>query len=275
MAGTNPVATWANPDHQTQTGTQYKVNLDNDLMAGKRIAAAFAPHEATPPAMSIVVDAGMVWVSNALVEQGQQTITGIPAPTVNPRIDRIVIDKNTGAISRVAGTEAASPVAPAIPSNKLPCAQILLDNSPVTTAISNALITDERLAGTVGSEVKMLAAFATKVNRTTAVGWTDIDISGDSGADTAKIAILQVFGDVSPGGCPTVVGDISIQVRKKGTTNVVSSRNYCPTSLAKVINDSLLMVEVDGSEVLQYQILDNSGATVINAAVITLLGYIT
>jgi len=53
------------------------------------------------------------------------------------------MDIITGAASRVAGTEAASPAAPAIPSGKRSLCQI----GPFgvgTTAITNSMITDER-----------------------------------------------------------------------------------------------------------------------------------
>lgn len=70
--------------------------------------------------MTVIVDAGFVFVGTTLTEAAAQITPTITAPTVNPRIDRAVVDQATGAVSIVTGTEAASPSAPAIPTGKLP-----------------------------------------------------------------------------------------------------------------------------------------------------------
>lgn len=94
------------------------------------------------PSMKVYVRAGHLWDGVTLAEQAGQFTAAFSAPASNPRIDRIVIDPGTGAASVVTGSEAASPSAPAIPTGKLPCAQVRLETS--TTAISNQEITDER-----------------------------------------------------------------------------------------------------------------------------------
>lgn len=94
--------------------------------------------------MKVLVDAGSILVSGAIVAQGQQLSALVTAPSVNPRIDRVVGDLLTGAISVVTGAENASPVPPAIPSGKFPIAQ--LGNLTVgMTQIGNSIITDERV----------------------------------------------------------------------------------------------------------------------------------
>lgn len=151
MAGTNPVGTWQDPNFQAQTGTAYKTALDNAIKVAKRLNIAFAPHEQSTPNMTVRLDAGFIFTSaGALTEVAAQSSATITAPVTNPRIDRIVIDKVTGAVSVVAGTEAASPTPPAIPTGKLPVAQVLLQTS--TTTITNQIITDERIAIGSGSE---------------------------------------------------------------------------------------------------------------------------
>lgn len=102
----------------------------------------FAPHEASTPNMTVLVDAGRLFANKVHTVQTQQTTAAFTAPTTNPRIDRIVIDDVTGVISVIAGTEAASPVAPDFVNGVLPIAQVLLATS--TTEITNADITDER-----------------------------------------------------------------------------------------------------------------------------------
>lgn len=105
--------------------------------------AMFLPHAAGTPNMTVLVDAGSLIASGTRISQPQQVTGAFTAPGSNSRIDRVVIDAVTGTISVVAGTVAASPVAPAIPAGKLPCCQVgpIL---PGTTAITDSMITDER-----------------------------------------------------------------------------------------------------------------------------------
>lgn len=124
------------------TFPEYKDNIDKTLRVHDEVAGNFAPHEAATPAMTIVLDAGKIQNGTTLTVVAQQTTTTITAPVTNPRIDRIVIDSTTGVYSIVAGTEAVSPVAPAIPADKISVAQVYLVVSQ--TSILNADITDER-----------------------------------------------------------------------------------------------------------------------------------
>ena len=111
------------------------------LMIGS-IGAQFRAHEADTPDMTVVVDAGRVQNGVTLTEVAQQATATITAPTTNPRIDRVVIDNVTGVVSVIAGTEAASPVAPALTAGKIAVTQVLLQTA--TVAITNGMITDER-----------------------------------------------------------------------------------------------------------------------------------
>jgi hypothetical protein len=56
----------------------------------------------------------------------------------------------------VAGVVSGSPVAPAIPAGKLPCAQLLLQST--STTITNAMITDERVFGSTSAALYALLA---------------------------------------------------------------------------------------------------------------------
>lgn len=144
------VETFDQPDFTSDSASEYKTKIDSAISIHNKVAGDFAPHEVSTPNMTVQVDAGKLFTPGGitLTEQSQQTSGTITAPSVNPRIDRIVIDSNTGAISIITGSEAASPSAPAITAGKLPIAQILLATS--TTTITNSLITDER-THTVGS----------------------------------------------------------------------------------------------------------------------------
>jgi hypothetical protein len=141
------VAQFVQTNFNVQDSVTYKTSIDADISVMSRIAAMFAPHQSSPAAMTITIDAGALFVSNALVIQTAQVSGTITAPVSNPRIDRAVIDGTTAVLSIVTGAEAGSPSPPAIPAGKLPCAQIYLIVGQ--SSIINANITDERI-GTGG-----------------------------------------------------------------------------------------------------------------------------
>lgn len=135
--------TFQQPDSSTQVGAPYKASLDKSVAVVAEVAAIFAAHENNPLALTVVVDAGKALVQGTLVTQNAQVVGGFVATGANQRIDRIVLDNVTLAASRVAGVESASPVAPAIPGGKLPCAVV----GPFTTStaqVTNNMITGER-----------------------------------------------------------------------------------------------------------------------------------
>lgn len=138
-----PVATFTQPNMTTQLGNAYKGNIDGGMSVFARIAGAFAPHEQSTPNMTVRLDAGYVFSGSVLTEVAAQSSATIAAPTTNPRIDRIVVDALTGAVSVVTGVQGASPAVPAIPAGKVPVAQVLLQTT--STVISNSMLTDERI----------------------------------------------------------------------------------------------------------------------------------
>ena len=136
--------TLTQPDNTTQSGSVYKAAIDDSVAVLAEIGQDFAPHQSTVADLNVLIDAGKgIKADGTLVQQSQQSIA-FTAPVTNPRIDRIVIDMLTLVASRIAGTEAASPTAPAITAGKLPCAQVSL--SVGQTQITNINITDERTA---------------------------------------------------------------------------------------------------------------------------------
>lgn len=139
-----PTAKYQVTNMAVDDAATYKAKLDANSAVGARIVAAFHAYEATPPDMTVKVAAGGLNVGGALVERAIQAVGPIAAPTVWPRIDRVVIDARDGTASVVAGAEAANPAAPEIPVGKLPVAQIALTVG--MTQIANAAITDERTA---------------------------------------------------------------------------------------------------------------------------------
>lgn len=145
------VGTFIQPLFGVQDPSIVKTNIQNCIAVTARLAAAFAPHEQSPPDMTAQVDPGAIWVNGALVEKAAQNSATITAPAATySRIDRVVLDAATGVVSVITGTPiVGSPAVPAIPSGKLPVCQVALAAS--TTAITNSLITDERVMGGSGS----------------------------------------------------------------------------------------------------------------------------
>lgn len=136
------IATWLLTNFTTQDPTTYKSTIDGNMSVAQRIAANFAPQQVATPNMTIQVRAGNVFAASVLTEVALQTTGTITAPVTNPRIDRVVLDQLTGALSVITGTPAGSPTPPAITAGKVPCAQILLQTT--STVITNSMITDER-----------------------------------------------------------------------------------------------------------------------------------
>lgn len=198
------VAALTLPDNTTQNGAAYKSNIDGAFSAGSRIDIAFLPQAQSTPNMTVKVLAGALFVNGALVEVAAQNTGTITAPVTNPRIDRVVIDAATGAVSVVTGSEAVSPTAPAIPSGKLPICRFQLATS--TTAITNSMIVDERVGTGSGSSsddsfadvasasTVDLGAQTTRVIRIT--GTTAITSFGST-ASTRKRFLLRFAGSLT------------------------------------------------------------------------------
>ncbi|GAB6125037.1 glycine-rich domain-containing protein [Humidesulfovibrio idahonensis] len=185
MSGISPATTPVIPNYESD-GTGFAVNIGHAISAGARIDFAFAPYAQATPNMTVALAAGQFFDGTNLTEVAAQSSGTITAPAANPRIDRVVIDKVTGAASVVAGTEASSPVAPAIPSGKLPVARVALTVG--MTSITGAAITDERVGGGAGIEVDTDSTFAanssTKVPSQSAVKAGCVTKTSSTGAAT-------------------------------------------------------------------------------------------
>ena len=167
------VATFTQTNNTTQTGTQYLANLDGDISVHQQLAGVFAPHQAATPNMTVLIDAGSMLSAGTLTNLSQQTSAAIVAPATSYfRIDRVVLDQITGAVSVVTGSPTTgTPIAPAIPYGKFPCAQISLAGT--TLAITNSIITDERCAMTLSAGL-LTQAFAASTLTASSL----VDISG-------------------------------------------------------------------------------------------------
>jgi len=165
--------------YTTQTGTAYPLAIDADWAVAARLVDNFAPHAQAAPNMTVALDAGHLFDGATLVEIVAQSTGAIMAPVANPRIDRIVIDRASGAVSVVTGTEAASPAPPAIPAGKAPVAQVLLQTT--STAVTNSMLTDERdlsALGLASGAYTTVGTAATQNVGTSAGNVVQLDASG-------------------------------------------------------------------------------------------------
>lgn len=168
------VATFLQPDYNTQTGTAYPLAIDASIAVLARLAAAFAPHAQSTPNMTVRVDAGVIFNGTSITEVAAQSTGTITAPVGNPRIDRVVIDATTGAVSVITGTPAGSPAAPALTANKLPVARVLLQTS--STTITNSMITDERVTAS-NSAAAVAQVFQGRLTLTSGTPVTTADVT--------------------------------------------------------------------------------------------------
>uniref|UniRef100_A0AAU6W0T3 Uncharacterized protein n=1 Tax=Pseudomonas phage Pavpe01 TaxID=3138545 RepID=A0AAU6W0T3_9VIRU len=129
------------PDFTTMDAATYKNSIDNSVAVLAETGLAFAPHEMATPGAGITLEAATL--PNGTVIAAQD-IVGIGAPSVNPRIDRIWFDANSGTVKRQVGTEAASPVPPAVQFGGVLIAQIYLAVPTGPFSITNDMIIDER-----------------------------------------------------------------------------------------------------------------------------------
>lgn len=134
------------------------------------------------PSMIVTINPGSVWNGITLIEVAIQNTSTIVAPSADPRIDRITVNSRTGIHTHTVGVEAPSPTPPTIPFNDIPVAQIFLITS--TTAISNTLITDERIQSQnvtsavdiiVGSSGQVATSVATHTINDFAASLSDYD----------------------------------------------------------------------------------------------------
>lgn len=172
------VSTFTQPDHSSDTGTDYKTAIDGAIHVMQRIAASFAPHQQTTADMTVRIDSGALLNGTTLTEVAAQSTSTIIAPVTNPRIDRVVVNSTTGVVSVIAGSEAASPTAPAITTGTNPLAQIAL--TVAQTEIANADITDERVPPSI--DLSNIA-----ITGGTITGITQLEVDGTASAAASLV----------------------------------------------------------------------------------------
>lgn len=170
------------PNFTAQDAATYKANIDNSIAVLAEIGKQFAPREMATLGMGITVEAGQLQDGTIVPAQN---ITGIGAPSANPRIDRIYYDLNLRSFQRVVGTEDPSPTPPALPFGVFPICSLYLVVGQIS--IRNDSITDDR------SVIVAPAAFFAGDGYTSIVDAAGLlrFIIGKAGSDNRIIARLQ------------------------------------------------------------------------------------
>jgi len=192
------VAKFVQTDFTTQTAANYKAYIDADMMVAEVLVNEFAPHQQNSPDMTIRIEAGRIFTGVGITWVGGQNTAVITAPTVNPRIDRVVMDPADGALTVITGAEAGSPVPPAITLGSLPVCRVLLQTT--STEITNDMITDERALVGIGGAKPAVGVFRASPQTIpnaalTAIEWTseDFDEFGlhDNVTNPSRLAVPQ------------------------------------------------------------------------------------
>lgn len=132
------------PDHTSQNGINYKINIDNSIALTERFNNWFAPHEQTnSPNMTIRIESGFKIVNGSVVNVPAQDSILFSAPINNSRIDRVGIDLINNQLVYLTGAESPNPVPPEYLDDIIPICQISL--SVGQTAIENVHLIDERV----------------------------------------------------------------------------------------------------------------------------------
>lgn len=128
------------PDFTSQDAATYKANIDTSVDKLAQVASTFYCHPLEVPNMQVLVEGGY----NSDGDQiGPWTVSGIGAPSSNPRVDIIYLDLNTGAINRATGSESATPADPYVPTGMIKVARLHMEVG--MTAIDDAVIEDTRV----------------------------------------------------------------------------------------------------------------------------------
>lgn len=209
-------ATFLQTNFNTQDPTTYRGAIDGNFAVAAPIVDNFAPHAVATPNMTVQLDAGAIPGVGVIPTQvGLQTSVTLVAPAANQRKDIVYIDAVTGVIGVVTGTEAVSPVDPAIPSGKIPVARLAM--VVAMTTVTNSIITDLRAPAMAVSSTGTVTAINASATITVGQSGTTFKLSGVSVTATL----------------PTPVGNSGVRYRFFGSD---ASTQTISTPAATMIN---------------------------------------
>lgn len=160
----------------------------NDTGFGLKVVAQ------DPAALTVYINKGVALVEGTVVKYGGGNSPSIAAPSSNPRIDLITID-SAGTIALTAGSEGASPSAPAYPSGKTVLAEIYC-----RVGMTSITDTDEGAGqGYIYRDSRPLGASITLIDTTTGASDAGKGIKTNSNGLLDSLFLESAFGDGSDG----------------------------------------------------------------------------
>ncbi len=154
---------------------------------------------------------------------------------------------------------------------------VLIGTDVIAKSVHDAHVAD---AGK-HQEMKLLPEVVSKVNDTTEAdtAWATVDISADTGADTATIAMLHCEFSIREGATILGAGDLALRLRKTGTTPTAPDEMRYVYSASTTVNPSLtvtrtMFVELDSSEQFDWQVIETTNGIDDYRTRIKLFGYI-
>jgi len=127
--------------------------------------------------------------------------------------------------------------------------------------------------------IKMLATPVNKIHWTATATWADVDISADTGSDTARFAILMLSMRVHAANAGTT---IYLGTLRKNGSDITSylprlelNNTYALDQVMYTGQSCMVFVELDAGEIFEVQFEKSGAVGVIDYFDIDLIGYIT
>lgn len=169
---------------QVAGGDTALANQYNALRDDAKASSYLIPHQQSTPDLTLKVEAGQVYFGILLVEFAGGNSPTFTAPSANPRIDVLSLNRS-GVLVRTVGEEAASPSAPAVSSENIPICQIY--NRVGQTSIKDA---DDSVNGYI---YKDLRPHLQQAKLRFGGNGSDGDLIINSGTTTIDVGGAQLF----------------------------------------------------------------------------------
>lgn len=165
--------------------------LEDASVLARHFSNLLVREQATPN-LTLEVRAGSATFATTFVSFAGGNTPSITAPVSNPRIDLICL-KSDGTITRTAGTEAGSPVAPAVPVNSIPLCSVycvvgmtVVHDNDSQVAGQGYILQDLRpFVGIGGGVIKSIK------QGTISVSVTTVGTASGTGSNTATITSVD------------------------------------------------------------------------------------
>lgn len=216
-----------------QTAEQGNFSAVITGIKGDAVISGLSVGESSPAAMSVLVAAGNCTVAGIVFEEGSgQNVSVTAADAVNPRKDIITYDPTTTNPICTAGTPAAIPVPPDIPSGDILLAIVYVEANAAT--IVNADIEDGRVFVDNGLPIRSVSASDTALDADTV-----ITVNATGGARTitlptavgvqGKIYVIKKTDSssntvtVDGDGAETIDGETTFSLKKQWVSVMIQS----------------------------------------------------